>query len=279
MPKLPEVETIAWTLAPMINGKKCLAYKVYNQKSVQGDIALDAIIGTIFGKPFRRGKLLLLPLLNKDVHIYTICIHLKMTGCIGVYSQDREPGIHTRVIFSLDNSNNLFFDDIRKFGYIRIVSPDRMHLWPFWHKLGPEPLEMDSTTFIERLQGRRGNIKSVLLNQTVIAGCGNIYADESLFRACISPKVSVSQLSVESMYRLYNALQEVFLEAIAACGSSIKDYRTADGNIGAFQNSFNVYGRFGKPCLRCGNILKGGQIGGRMTVWCSFCQPGNKITI
>lgn len=275
MPELPEVETIARTLEPMINGRKCLNYIVYNQHSVQGDIPLDVLIGAIFGKPFRRGKLLLIPLVIKDRHVYTVCIHLKMTGRIVVYPQDRCPTTHTRVTFSLDNGNTIFFEDIRKFGYVRILSTTEEQVWPFWNTLGPEPLEIDVSTFIERFQGRRGNIKSLLLNQKVIAGCGNIYADESLFRAQISPMATVSQLSMESITKLYHALQEVLLEAIAGCGSSIKDYRAADGNVGAFQNSLNVYGRFGKPCVVCKKDLKGTRIGGRMTVWCSSCQSIN----
>lgn len=272
MPELPEVETIARTLTSTVEGRKIVACNLYNTKTLQGDITLDQILGMTINKPSRRGKLLLFPLLYDGKNTYQLIFHLKMTGRIFVYPSCIEPSAHTRVIFELDDGNRLFFDDIRKFGYVRIISLETLHAWSFWNKLGPEPLEIDSSTFIQCFQGRKGKIKSLLLDQSVIAGCGNIYADESLFRAGISPDMSILQISNEALIKLYHALQAVFLESIAACGSSIKNYRTAHGDAGAFQNLFNVYGRSGKPCLACGNTLQHMYISGRRTVWCSQCQ-------
>lgn len=275
MPELPEVETIARTLAPIIEGKIIVSHVIYNKATIHGEIKLDKIIGTTIGKPSRRGKLLLIPLFRDGINKFTICFHLKMTGRVLIYSSDTSPGPHTRIVFYLNDNQSLFFEDIRKFGYVRVLSPESFQSWQFWNTLGEEPLEIDSLSFAKRFQGRKAKIKALLLDQRVIAGCGNIYADESLFRAGILPMTQAFRLSLESLFRLHQALKEVFLESISACGSSIKDYRTARGDVGAFQNSFRVYGRAGNPCIVCGEILRSTRINGRMTVWCSTCQVDN----
>ena len=263
--------------------------EVRNAGSLQGDIPLEAVCGAVLGKPSRRGKLLLLPfsgsgfpensgqagrknesVSDSDHRLLGLGIHLKMTGRIFVYPAGTEPEKHTRVIFDLDNGTRIFFDDARKFGHMRVLTPRVLHQWAFWNCLGPEPLEIDANTFAERFINRGGTIKALLLDQRVIAGCGNIYADESLFRAGIRP--DARQLQVGRLFRLHDALQAVLAEAIAACGSSIRDYRTAQGDVGAFQNCFNVYGRAGKSCIQCGTILQKCRIAGRTSVFCPHCQ-------
>ncbi len=277
MPELPEVETIIQTLTPFVEGRKVVGYSIYNPKTVQGDRALEESIGCKLGKPFRRGKLIVLPLLYKKKIQYNLCVHLKMTGKLFVFSELVEPNVYTRVTVSFDTGSMLFFDDIRKFGYIRLIPSKELDSWSFWKTLGPEPFEIDSLSFAETLKSHKGMIKSLLLNQKVIAGCGNIYADESLFRAKIPPFVQVSQLSIKTLQQLHRVLLEVFLESIAACGSSIKDYRTAQGDVGSFQNSFYVYGRSGQFCFICKSILKSTKLGGRMTVWCPQCQLAKQV--
>lgn len=275
MPELPEVETIARTLAPQVEGHHILSCRLLYPATLQGELPLENVQGKQIGKPGRRGKLLLLPLIDEknsdDIFRATgLAFHLKMTGRVFVYPQGTKAGKHTRLILELNNETCLFFDDTRKFGYVRVCSPATLTSWPFWNQLGPEPLDMTSASFVACFSGRRGKIKSLLLDQTVIAGCGNIYADESLFRAGIRP--DARELSPERLERLHGALQDVLQESIIACGSSIRDYRTARGDAGAFQNAFRVYGRAGQSCLVCGTPLEHSRITGRATVYCPHCQ-------
>lgn len=293
MPELPEVETIARTLAPQVEGRRIMRCELLNPSTFAGEIALERVVGGRIGRPGRRGKLLVLPLAfggesvpppdetcpcgtlarylaTGEERIRGLGFHLKMTGRIFVYPAGTPPEKHTRLLFELDDGSRLFFDDARKFGYVRVLSPATLSRWPFWTELGPEPLEMDAEAFAARFAGRRGKIKALLLDQSVVAGCGNIYADESLFRAGIRPDAQL--VSPERLKRLHAALREVFLESIDACGSSIRDYRTARGDAGAFQNAFRVYGRSGETCVECGVTLESGRIAGRSTVFCPNCQ-------
>ncbi|EGY24917.1 formamidopyrimidine-DNA glycosylase [Desulfovibrio sp. A2] len=207
---------------------------------------------------------------NRVPHL--LGVHLKMTGRLFVYGPEVAPNAHTRVVFGLDDGNRLFFDDARKFGYVRALSDADLATWDFWRSLGPEPLEIDAPDFAELFRGRRGRIKALLLDQTVIAGIGNIYADESLFRASIRPDAQAGDLSPARLRVLHGHLVDVLRESIAECGSSIRDYRDAHGDAGAFQNRFRVYGRSGQPCVACGRTLTTGKVAGRTTVYCERCQ-------
>ncbi|WP_353116687.1 DNA-formamidopyrimidine glycosylase family protein [Nitratidesulfovibrio sp.] len=207
---------------------------------------------------------------NRVPHL--LGVHLKMTGRLFVYGPEVAPNTHTRVVFGLDDGNRLFFDDARKFGYVRALSDADLATWDFWRSLGPEPLEIAAPDFAVLFRGRRGRIKALLLDQTVIAGIGNIYADESLFRASIRPDAQAGELSPDRLRVLHGHLVDVLRESIAECGSSIRDYRDAHGDAGAFQNRFRVYGRSGQPCVACGRILTTGKVAGRTTVYCEHCQ-------
>ena len=164
-----------------------------------------------------------------------------------VHPEGAAPLKHTRVIFHLQRPDRcraqLFFDDVRAFGLVFAATPALLERWDFWCSLGPEPLDI-----------------------------GNIYADESLFRAGIDPRRPAGELSEAEADRLRRAVQEVLRESIAQCGSPIRDYRDANGNVGAFQNTFFVYGRGGQACRRCGSTLEKSRIAGRATVSCPRCQ-------
>lgn len=279
MPELPEVETIARTLSPLVEGRRVVDADVRHAGSVQaGSLPLEALIGRTIEGVGRRGKLALLQLRPDKggaEEPNTLAVHLKMTGRLFVYPAATEPGMHTRVILHLESPTGreqLFFDDVRKFGFLRLVSPASLNTWDFWNALGPEPLELSPAGFQTALEGRRGRVKAVLLDQTVLAGIGNIYADESLFRAGIAPQAPVNTLTSRQLKSLCRHLQTVLRESIEQCGSSIRDYRTARGDAGAFQNSFRVYGRAGQPCRDCGRTLSTGKVAGRTTVWCDKCQ-------
>ena len=279
MPELPEVETVARTLAEGLSGRSLTGVELLNPGSWQGSIAPEAVCK---GGPRRvagtgrRGKLVLLrlePGLGGTDEVDTLAFHLKMSGRLFLYPAEEQAGPHTRLILSLDDGQQLFFDDARKFGYARALTPAALASWPFWQKLGPEPLELDGKGFAACFVGRSGAIKALLLDQSVLAGIGNIYADESLFRAGIRPSCPAARLSCKELAGLHRALVEVLEESIQACGSSIRDYRTARGDAGSFQNSFRVYGRGGQPCTGCGTRLVRTKVAGRTTVYCPRCQP------
>lgn len=313
MPELPEVETVARTLAPQVCGRRIAGISVLNAGTWQGGTeagGVESLKPRIRGVG-RRGKLLLLhfgeggpeacgageeiavpteagqwplfysaavieqgrlPLEGKTPDDVTaLAFHLRMTGRLFVYPQGTEPGIHTRVIFDLDDGRRLFFDDTRKFGQVRAICGKELDGWNFWRGLGPEPLEATPEEFASRFTSRKA-VKALLLDQGVLAGVGNIYADESLFRAGIRPEAKGCDIGPERLEKLRQALVDVLLLSIRECGSSIRDYRTARGDVGAFQNSFYVYGRAGGECRVCGTALASSRVAGRATVFCPKCQ-------
>ena len=313
MPELPEVETVARTLAPQVCGRRIVGISVLNAGTWQGSTEAGkvALLRPCIRGVGRRGKLLLLhfgedalvqgdagaeipvptsveqwPLIysasgieqgspalegQTPEEVTALAFHLRMTGRLFVYPQGTEPGPHTRVIFDLDDGRRLFFDDTRKFGQVRALCQKELAEWKFLRELGPEPLEMSPQEFATCFKSRKA-VKALLLDQNVVAGVGNIYADESLFRAGIRPDAKGDTLSAERLEVLHKALVEVLLLSIRECGSSIRDYRTARGDVGAFQNSFYVYGRAGEACRKCGTVLEASRVAGRATVFCPKCQ-------
>ncbi len=211
-----------------------------------------------------------------------LAVRLGMSGKLWMAVPGTEPEKHTHVLFDLggtgghgrepDRGIRLFFIDPRTFGSMRAIPGGGLDAWPAFAALGPEPLEVGPEDFAARFAGRSGKMKALLLDQNVVAGVGNIYADESLFRAGISPEARADRVSEARLVRLHAALQEVLAEAIAANGSSIRDYRDAHGDSGAFQNAFRAYGRHGQPCLACGTKLTKTTVAGRTTTYCRKCQ-------
>jgi formamidopyrimidine-DNA glycosylase len=285
MPELPEVETIACTLAPQIVGRAVTAVHPLHPRVLQsGAEFLPCFKDTrlVAARVFRRAKLLLIalepdgpaaPWGGKEL---LMVFHLKMTGGFLVHPPATAPLRHTRLICDLSDEGRLFFDDARTFGYCRIMRPEDMDAWTFWAGLGPEPLGMESPELAAHcaraFAKRTLSIKAALLNQTLLAGIGNIYTDEALFQAGIHPLTPASSLDGQRLLALSESLQSILRRAIRECGSSIRNYSDARGNAGAFQNNFAVYGRKGKPCLSCERPLVGVRIAGRATVFCPRCQ-------
>lgn len=269
MPELPEVETIARGLHRSLKGRCIESVHVYWPGSVHDDIEsfVRDIQGMCVTRVYRRAKLMLMDL-ECDLRL---AFHLKMTGRV-VHEAHREKQKHDRVRFELDDGSVLTFGDMRKFGYIRAFRGDAIEKWKFWKTLGPEPLETAAETLADSVRGRGASIKSLLLNQTVVAGIGNIYADESLFRAAIRPDSKASDISYDKLVELFNHVRDVLKQAVAENGSSIRDYVNADGDAGAFQNSFNVYGKKGEHCTRCDCLLQAKKVAGRTSTYCSHCQ-------
>lgn len=274
VPELPEVETVATTLYPHVRDSVFTFARILRPSSQHPlSLPLDTLTGARIAGVGRRGKLLIFNLEGGKPQM--LVAHLRMTGRIFTASANRELGRHTRCIFGLRSpqgeEKQLFFDDTRAFGQLLAATPEILAQWQFWCALGPEPLEISSSILAERLRGRRP-LKTALMDQSVIAGIGNIYADESLFRAGLSPLREAGSLNDREIARLLDALQAILRLSISQCGSSIRDYRDADGNAGAFQNTFRVYGRGGKQCHNCGRELTKVKLSGRATVYCETCQ-------
>jgi len=191
-------------------------------------------------------------------------VHLGMTGRLLVCQPDAEVAKHTHAVVKLASGRELRFVDPRRFGRLSVAHG--------FEAGGSEPLEVQLDHFVSLFRGRRTPIKSALLNQKLLRGVGNIYADESLFRAGVRPRRRAASLTHEDLRRLYQAVQEVLREAISLGGSSVSDYVDADGEEGFFQLQHRVYGREGEPCLVCKTVLKRVIIGGRSSQYCPKCQ-------
>ncbi|SDF67749.1 bifunctional DNA-formamidopyrimidine glycosylase/DNA-(apurinic or apyrimidinic site) lyase [Desulfovibrio legallii] len=285
MPELPEVETVARTLRPQVLGCRLGAARALRASSLHPlSLPLERLDGVRVAAVGRRGKLLLLDLdpgaaVDAALRAATglrLAIHLRMTGRVRTVDAACAPGPYTRCVFAFrtpaGEARQLFFDDVRAFGLVLAATPDILARWSFWRDLGPEPLELGAADFAALLRSRRSALKAVLLDQKTIAGVGNIYADESLFAAGLDPRRKADSLTPAQSARLLACLKDVLLRSIAQCGSSIRDYRDANGDVGAFQNCFAVYGRGGEACTRCGRPLQKLRVAGRATVCCPHCQ-------
>jgi len=270
MPELPEVETVVRGLRTPLVGRTIIAASYdYPGGLVRPDGPI--FTGRIAGQPIRavnrRGKYVVITL-DPD----TLIIHLKMTGRLYV-APDEDVQYADRWVhftFQLDNAHQLRFSDARKFGRVYLVDDPAVVLGA----LGPEPLD-DALTFdafCACLARRSGALKPLLLNQAVLAGIGNIYADEALFLARLHPLRRASTLSSDELAALYSAIRQVLADGIRREGASVNWYRKPDGTKGNAQTGLNVYGRAGEPCLRCGTPIARIVVGQRGTHLCPACQ-------
>ena len=289
MPELPEVETVVRTLAPHVLKRKILSMDEVRPCRVPESLPCSKAVGFVVAEVFRRGKFIVARLERAGCEELFWVTHLRMTGSLMAYegamreSEAAHPGKYTRCVIELGSRAEIadgdgcrvLFNDVRTFGRIFLGNRKALEEWSSWKKLGPEPLSMGEDAFAKAIRGKR-TIKSVLMDQHVIAGIGNIYADESLFAARIHPPRTAYSLSAEYKKRLYAELVRLLLLSIEECGSSIRDYHDANGNVGAFQNHFMVYGRGGEACHSCGARLKKVVLNGRGTVYCPRCQKKSR---
>lgn len=273
MPELPEVETIS----------RDLRQKIVGHTIERADVLWDREIGYPSVPEFlefvrnrciedtgRRAKYVVIRLAENA----TLLVHLKMTGQLLYVAATEPPNPYTRVRFHLDGGMQLRFVDIRKFGRMYLVEADRLQDFPKIAELGPEPLEETFTlpAFQALLKRRKGRIKPLLMNQGFLAGMGNIYVDEALFRSGIHPLRSTSALKPKDVATLHQNIIDVLEESIANRGSSIDDYRDPAGQKGYHHVHLRVYGRTGEPCLTCGTPIAKIVVGGRGTHFCPRCQ-------
>ena len=271
MPELPEVETVAADLRPQLIGSRFVAAHILWPRTLAAP-DLELLDARIAGQEViaigRRGKYLLVHLDSGQ----TLIIHLRMTGQLAVVADDSPllSGPHLRAAFDLADGRRLTFTDARKFGRIWLVDGIEQVVG----KLGPEPLDWTFTSeaLAERLQTRRVAIKALLLDQTVVAGVGNIYADEALFMAGIHPLRPASSLTGDEIVRLRDAIRAVLQESIDERGTLLRDYRTPYGQDGAYQNRLRVYQQTGQPCPRCGTSIERIRVTQRGTHFCPRCQ-------
>ncbi|MCL1839960.1 bifunctional DNA-formamidopyrimidine glycosylase/DNA-(apurinic or apyrimidinic site) lyase [Candidatus Saccharibacteria bacterium] len=281
MPELPEVETVRRGLRGFIVGKSVVKITTLSAKSFVGDD--EKVLGRRVIRLGRRGKALIVKLDGG----WNLMVHLRMTGQL-VYVGNKRfaaghptddfflemPGKHTRVIFEFEDDSRLYFNDQRKFGFVKVMDDAGLEKDAFLMKLGPEPWDMESREFFERLGRRKKtSIKAAILDQSVIAGVGNIYADEGLWRAGIFPGRLVKGVTESEVKELLKGVCEVMDKSIESGGSSMKNYVRADGTKGNYLEKFaKVFGREGEKCERCGGIIKKIRVAGRGTHYCPRCQ-------
>ena len=271
MPELPEVEVIKTGLKRKLRNRVIRKVKLSFSGGIK-NLSPQAFSRKLTGRRIedvsRRGKFLIFSLDDGSF----LVIHLKMTGQL-IYQQAKEEmARHTRIVFQLDGGFQLRFIDLRKFGAIYLVRDLREI--PAFLNLGPEPLERNFTAHCLRriLKGRSGKIKPLLLDQNLIAGLGNIYAMEALYRARMSPERRAEGLSSSEVKKLHGAIKDVLREAISARGTSTDTYRNSEGRRGRFQYKLAVYQREGMPCFWCGTRISRVKISGRNTYFCPGCQ-------
>ena len=287
MPELPEVETVKRGLQKLIVGRKITAVKSDNPKSfpnASADVDNFLVNASIIDVR-RRAKVLLIDLSTN----YTLVTHLKMTGQMVFVGNDERfaaghpndslvnklPDKSTRVTFDFTDGTHLYFNDQRKFGWVRLITTLEVPNIDFMKRVGPEPLEADFTAeqFIDRFKKRPGtSIKAAILDQSVIAGVGNIYADESLWGAKIHPARKVSSITDDEFAELYKEVRYVMNLSIEKGGSTNRNYVNAEGKKGSYMDFARVFRREGLECPRCGAEIIKIRVAGRGTHVCPNCQ-------
>lgn len=286
MPELPEVETIRRDLAPALEGSTIAAVRIRKP-----DILMDgdsprrfaaALRGRRIASVGRRGKNLLVYLTPDSRRPAGVLqVQLRMTGRFAV-APDDDPGgnrlaaklgfSHIAARFELDDGRTVLYDDVRRLGGFRLLTPEAWRLREL--ELGPEPLEagFSARVMAEALAHGRAAVKNALLDQRRIAGVGNIYASEALHRARLNPARVCQTLDAPDVRRLHRGLRAVLSEALREAGTTLRDYRTGNGGTGKYQDRLRVYGREGRPCLRCGETIRRVLQAGRSSYYCPGCQ-------
>lgn len=282
MPELPEVETVRRGLAPVLDGARLA--KVETRRAdlrfpLPPRFAARLKGARILGLS-RRAKYLLAPLDTGE----TLVAHLGMTGRFTIVDARAQPGAfyyaappdpaHTHVVFETGMGVRVEYNDPRRFGYMDLIGSDELEAHPWFAGMGPEPLgnAFDAAHLARAFAGKTQSVKATLLDQRIVAGLGNIYVCEALFRAGISPKRPAGRIARPRLERLAPVIRDVLDEAIEAGGSTLKDYAAADGALGYFQHRFRVYGREGEPCPVCGAPVLRIVQAGRSTFYCARCQ-------
>jgi len=272
VPELPEIETIRRGLGPLLLGRRVLGVEV-RERRLREPVAprsLARLRGATVTGIRRRSKYLLL---DTDSGL-TLLIHLGMTGQLWVADRDKPRRPHEHVVIALDDGRELRFADTRRFGLMHVIRSDRLDLHPRLRGLGPEPLDraVSGETLFRATRSLKKPVKNFLMDTRAIAGVGNIYACEALYRAGVNPRRAVQRVGRSGWERLIACLREVLNEAISAGGTTLRDFLNAEGDAGYFAVSLRVYDRKGKPCGRCAAPIRRIVQAGRSTFYCPRCQ-------
>lgn len=271
MPELPEVETIKNTLIPLLTGRKILSVDILRNSLVTNDPTFfkSALKNKDFSSLSRKGKYLFFHLSDEKV---VIC-HFAMEGRFYIFEENKHNSTFARVVFHLDNNTKLIYDDSRCFGMLKLTTESDYLKEKEIAKLGKEPFDIDD---VDELIAKTCNsniaIKTTIMDQSIIAGIGNIYADETLFSCKINPMTPASKITKNQWEEIVKYSREVLTKAIKQGGSTIKSYESAEGVHGRFQQNLQAYGKYGENCPRCGTPFRFTKVGGRGTTYCPCCQ-------
>ncbi len=270
MPELPEVETLRRSLLPLLLGRSITRAHLFRPDIADSASPAGLLQGSRIVSLSRHGKQLALFARDKECLERALVIQLGMTGQVLV---DPAPDLtHVHAEWRTEDNRRFVFRDPRRFGRLRVfLSHERLHA--AWQSLGPDALTITARTLAPALAATTRAVKPALLDQSILAGVGNIYADESLFAAGIHPKLRADRVSPPQVERLARAIRETLARAILAGGSTLRDSADAYGRPGGFQLEHRVYARAGKPCVACTATLLGSVLAQRATVWCPECQP------
>ncbi|MBV9888894.1 MAG: bifunctional DNA-formamidopyrimidine glycosylase/DNA-(apurinic or apyrimidinic site) lyase [Acidobacteria bacterium] len=282
MPELPEVETVVRGLQKSVLGRKILSVWIGKSDFIDNPAEFTRLNGQKIASIERFGKFMLLRLANGERvaekpledaanETASLLVHLGMTGQLAPSAAEIPFDKHTHVSFALDDGRELRYTDPRRFGRMAYLTADL--LANEVAGAGADPLEVSAAEFAERVRSRNARIKALLLDQSVFRGVGNIYADESLWRAKIHPARVGSKISAKEAETLRRVLQEILNRAIVMRGSSISDFLDANGEPGEYQRHHRAYGREGKPCYRCRTPIRRVIVAGRSSYFCPKCQP------
>jgi formamidopyrimidine-DNA glycosylase len=274
MPELPEVETVVRGLRGAAVGRRIVSVRLGKTDFMDDAGAIEeGLPGRRIEAVERCGKFIVVRLsAESGASAGALLVHLGMTGHLAAWAAEQPERKHTHAWFALDDGREIRYTDARRFGRMAMMTEDALarELGP----LGAEPLEVSEEEFFLRIGSRRARIKAVLLDQHVLRGVGNIYADESLWRARIHPERMGARLSAKEAAALRRALREILLRAIELRGSSISDYVDGEGEPGEYQRRHKAYGREGKACARCGAVIRRIVVAGRSSFFCPRCQRG-----
>jgi formamidopyrimidine-DNA glycosylase len=273
MPELPEVETVRLSLEPALTGRRFEEVEILDGRLTRpfepAEVAAELRDERVAGVD-RRGKYLIVRFESG----LTLLVHLRMTGSFAHRPLGADGGDpHTRAVVRLDDGSDVTYRDVRRFGTWLVLREDELEPY-LAERLGSEPLERGFSPRVlgERLERRRAPVKAALLDQRTLAGVGNIYADEALWRARVDPRRPAGDLTQDEVAALHRGIRQALKAGIARQGATLRDYRKPDGSSGEMQAEFKVYGRGGEPCPRCGAPIEKTRLGGRGTWFCSACQ-------
>ena len=280
MPELPEIETVRRQLEPLMSGRKLVKVTIGDPRltrPVPPEIAAAMLTGRRIGAVARRGKYLAFELDDERSWL----VHLRMTGSFAAYPADSaepaEAPAHRRATVLLEDQLTVTYSDVRRFGTWAVLEPEERDAF-FAERLGPEPLEaaFDAQWLSTRLASSGATVKAALLDQRTVAGVGNIYADEALWRARVHPERVASSLRAHEVEELVGAVRDALSLGIERQGATLRNYRAPNGASGVMQDEFAVYGRDGEPCLRCAAPIAKTRVAGRGTWFCGDCQPASR---